>query len=124
MLGLIFAALLATAGGALLATWARACRLGTFRRNAVFGYRTPRTLRSEEAWVAAHRAAARSIGIASGGVLAAGAAALVLAAYGLGDAVTILISLAFLWALLWGVAGGFPAARATRAAMREGSAGQ
>lgn len=115
MLGLIIAA--------LLATWARACRLGTFRRNAVFGYRTPRTLRSEEAWIAAHRAAARSIGIASGGVLAAGAAALVLAAYGLGDAVTILISLAFLWALLWGVAGGFPAARATRAAMREGSAG-
>ncbi|WP_052492530.1 SdpI family protein [Leucobacter komagatae] len=119
MVSLIVAALLSIAGGALLARWARACRLGTFRRNAVFGYRTPRTLRDDGAWVAAHRAAASSIGIASGGVLAAGAAALLLAAYGLGDAVTLLISLAFLWALLCVVAGGFPAARAAKSAVRE-----
>lgn len=116
MTGSIVAALAAIAFGALVLWWAAACRQGTFRRNPVLGYRTPLTLRNDDAWASAHRAAAPLIATAGGGVLAAGAAALVLAAIGLGEAVPIPITGAVLWALVWLVAAGFPAVRASRAA--------
>jgi uncharacterized membrane protein len=63
--------LLAGGGVVLLATAALA-RVGKLPRNRFLGMRTPATLRSDTAWVAAHRASAWSLVLAAAVLLGAG----------------------------------------------------
>lgn len=65
-LGPVIAAL----GGLAVLWWGRACRAGTFPKNAVVGYRTRASMQSTAAWVAAHRGSAPAL-IGSGVLLTA-----------------------------------------------------
>ncbi|GAA1576423.1 SdpI family protein [Leucobacter aridicollis] len=120
MLGTVVAAAAVAVFGVMLIEWARACRRGEFRRSWVVGYRTPLTLRDDRAWAAAHRAAAPFVLLAGIGTLASGAAAAALAAVRVGEVVPLLLGGAIVWSLAWVVIGGFPAVRASRAAVTEG----
>ncbi|MCS3426407.1 SdpI family protein [Leucobacter aridicollis] len=120
MLGTVVAAAAVAVFGVMLIGWARACRRGEFRRSWIVGYRTPLTLRDDRAWAAAHRAAAPFILVAGVGTLVGGVAAAALAAVQTGEVVPLLLGGATVWALPWVVIGGFPAVRASRAAVTEG----
>ena len=58
----LFGIALATISVVMIVNWSRAAR-GELARNASLGVRTPSTLRSEQAWVAGNRAAARLAGL-------------------------------------------------------------
>jgi hypothetical protein len=53
--GIYLAAVAVIVVGGLVLWWARACGRGTFRRNAILGYRTPLTLANNDAWIAVRK---------------------------------------------------------------------
>lgn len=101
--------------GALILWLASACRRGTLKRNPVLGVRTPSTLRSDEAWIAAHRAGAPQLAIGGWGVIVAGlvAAAFLIAGHPV-PGVPLAVVLGFAWMLGWLIASGIVAGRVAR----------
>lgn len=101
--------------GLLILWWGAACKRGTFPKNHILGVRTPTTLRSNEAWVIAHRAGAPQLLIAGWGIITA---ALVATVFTLilnpVPAVPLVFTLAFVWALGWIISSSGTAARAAR----------
>jgi len=69
------------AGSGLLLLWAaRAAASGRLGRNAIAGIRTPSTMASDEAWLAAHRRAERPTVLAGVAAITSGLIALLLPA--------------------------------------------
>lgn len=105
--------------GVLLVWLARACRRGTFPRQALVGYRTPTTLRDDAAWVAVHRAWAPCVLIAGVGALI-GACAAVLVVYTPADHLApAFLGGSLVWVVLLVLVGVIPARAAARAAAHE-----
>ena len=65
---------LLVATGVMTLWIARLCRSGTLEPNSMIGIRTPITLSSREAWIAAHHAAAPGLSVAGAVMFVAGAA--------------------------------------------------
>jgi hypothetical protein len=110
--GIVTAAIL----GGFLLWWGSACKRGTFKRNPILSVRTLTTLRSDQAWITAHRAGEPQLTTAGCGVLAA---ALIVGALTLllnpNPATPLTLTLALIWALAWSTGSGILAIRATRA---------
>jgi hypothetical protein len=100
--------------GALLAWWAWLCSRGMFRRQRVIGYRTPLTLRDDQAWIQVHRAFAPTLLVAAVGCIMAGVGALVLFVAGLNSAAQVAVGAAPAWVLVWMVIGFLPTRRAAK----------
>jgi hypothetical protein len=112
--------LVAAVVGSLLLWWGSACERGTFKRNPILGLRTVTTLRSDQAWIIAHRAGSPLITTAGWGVLAAVLIAVVLTVFpGPVPAVPLTLTLPIIWALGWIIASGIIALRATRDLRRD-----
>jgi hypothetical protein len=101
--------------GALLAWWAWLCSRGMFRRQWLIGYRTPLTLKDDQAWVQVHRAFAPTLLIAAVGCIMAGVGAVVLFLAGLGLAAQISLGVAPAWVLVCMIIGFIPARRTAKA---------
>ncbi|WP_353114389.1 SdpI family protein [Microbacterium sp.] len=111
LLGILGAGL----AGVLVLWLASACRRGTLKRNPLLGVRTPSTLRSDEAWIAAHRAGAPQLAIGGWGLMAAGAVAAVFLIVGRPvPGIPLTVVLGFVWMLGWLIASGFVAGRVAR----------
>lgn len=121
MLGVIVAAMVLVAVGALVLWWANACRHGTFGRQRVLGYRTLLTLRDKDAWTAAHRAAAPLMFVAGGGVVVIAIGGAILSVAGV-DFAPSFLGIAVGWLLLWLLLGFIPAVVASHAYKRSTSA--
>lgn len=121
MLGVIIAAIVLIAVGALVLWWASACRRGTFGRQWVLGYRTPLTLRDKEAWTAAHRAAGPLMLVAGGGVIVIAIVGAILSVAAV-DFAPLFLVIAVGWLLLWLLLGFIPAVVASHAYKRSTSA--
>lgn len=121
MLGISIAAVILVALGALVLWWASACRRGKFGRQWVLGYRTPLTLRNQDAWVAAHRAAAPLMFIAGGGAIMLAIVGFILFVSGVVSA-PLFFAIAVGWLLLWLILGFIPALSAAHSAARSGRA--
>lgn len=107
----------AGAVGVLVLWWAAACARGTFPRNRILGIRTTATLRSQDAWAAAHRAGAKGFGIAGWGIVLAAAIAAVFALLSHAvPAVPLALTVAFAWAIIWIIVGSAQGSRAAAAA--------
>jgi hypothetical protein len=83
MFGAIFAACVLAAAGALVALIGRRGRQGRLPRQHWAGIRTPSTMRSDDAWLAAHRAGGPPMEVAGWFAVALGALAVILAPTGL-----------------------------------------
>ena len=101
------------AGSGLLLLWAaRAAASGRLRRNGIAGIRTPSTMASDEAWLAAHRRAERPSVLAAVTSIASGILALVLPAPApVLAGVVIVACVVMLGFVLWGARVGGLAAR-------------
>lgn len=100
--------------GALVLWWAQACRRGTFRRNAILGYRTPLTLTNNDAWIAVHKAIAPFALIAGAGAVLGAVVAALLAALHVGSVSQVLLGISVGWIVLWILLGIIPAHIAAR----------
>lgn len=103
------------AGSGLLLLWAaRAAASGRLRRNGIAGIRTPSTMASDEAWLAAHRRAERPSVLAAVTSIASGILALVLPAPApVLAGVVIVACVVMLGLVLWAAWVGGRAARET-----------
>ncbi len=101
--------------GALVIWMARATASGRLKRNPLAGIRTPRTMESDEAWLAAHVRAKRPTLLAGASSVGMGCVALVPMPPSMLGAVTIAGSVVMVAFLLYGVrVGGRAAVEATQ----------
>ena len=100
-------------GGAIVIVLGRMAAAGRLPRNLLAGIRIPSTMRSDEAWLAGHRAAASALTVAGAGPVVV---AVVVAAIPPGrNAETVLFRIATAWLLSWIGLATVQASRAARA---------
>ncbi|WP_145942873.1 SdpI family protein [Corynebacterium glyciniphilum] len=102
----IFALLIVVVGGLTL-WWARACQRGTVRQNFILGYRTPYTLRNQDAWVAAHKAYAPYAYTAGTGTIGAASAGVIAGLLSFDVWGSVLVGGGVIWLIFWILVGGF-----------------
>lgn len=119
MLGITIGALIIVMVGVLVLWWGRACRNGAFSKQWVFGYRTPLTLKDNNAWILAHRAAAPLIFVAGGGAILIALIGVILEFAKASTMASAFVGSAVAWLIGWILLAAIPAMTATRSYKRK-----
>jgi uncharacterized membrane protein len=100
------------AAGVLLIAIGIPLRDGRIRRNGIYGFRTPRTLRDDRAWYRANAVFGRAM-VRSGWLIGLASAVFMLLGYSAQDDMAVaVVGLAMMVPMLAGVVAGFRASRA------------
>jgi len=101
-----------SSGGIIMIVVGRLAAAGRLPRNLLVGIRIPSTMRSDEAWMAGHQAAASALTVGGFGPIAAGIVALL--AKPSRDKQAALLRVGMLWLLAWVGVATLQAGRAAR----------